>query len=350
MGSKIMMKHWMGLIAFLVIGQVQAARLNCVELKTTAERMVCNDGVLSKLDEELNAAYKAALQDKQRAVAIKQAQRQWLKERNACVDLTCVESAYKTRLQELPSPPASKQKPKPRFRVTEGKGWTVCESYVRFLNSLPESEPPPLCHLKLSPDLKEPDWEELDIRNHLELVYSIEKSHAEKLRVPSEYYPPVDNFDHWKSIVEQQISTGEASPRLRRVRLALVEGSPVETILAYEKDRNSCDKEVKKKGYAFYGSRTSLFIWNEQEQKIAEYMSRITFAGLPQELLLYQNKPFTAISGWGDIMSPDRTSIFGTILVRRFTNKTGDANPYANLPCCRIDFELTSEIFKRMIK
>ncbi|MGD9985108.1 MAG: lysozyme inhibitor LprI family protein [Porticoccaceae bacterium] len=336
------MKHWVGLIAFLLIGQVQAARPNCVELETTAERLVCIDGVLSKLDEELNAAYKAALQDKQKAATIKQAQQQWLNKRNACVDLACVESAYRTRLQELPSPPVSKQKPKPRFRVTEGKGWTVCESYVRFLNSLPQSEPPPLCHLKLSPDLKEPDWEELDIHSHLQLVYTLEK-----LTSPSEHDRPVDNFDHWKSIVEQQISTGEASPRLRRVRLALVEGGPVETILAYEPDRNSCDKEVKKNGYAFYGSRTSLFIWNERDHKIEEYMSQIAFGLSPRELLIFQGKPFTFWRWWGDVDGKTRY-VEGRIGVKYFTNKVG--SPYANLRRCQIGFELPSEITERMIK
>ena len=341
-----MMKHWIGLIAFLLIGQVQAARPNCVELKITAERIVCIDGVLSKLDEELNAAYKAALQDKTQADTIKQAQKQWLKERNACADRACLDRVYKKRLQELPSPPVSKQKPKPRFRVTEGKGWTVCESYVRFLNSLPQSEPPPLCHLKLSPDLKEPDWEELDIHSHLELVYSIEKRRAEKLRVPSDYYPPVDNFDHWKSIVEQQISTGEAAPRLRRVRLALVEGGPVETILAYEKDRNSCDKEVKKQGYTHVGSRTSLFIWNEQDQKIEEYISYIAFS-LPSELLVFQGKPFTFCPSWQGVDGKTR-NIEGRINVNYFTNKAGER--YANLRRCQIGFELPSEITERMIK
>lgn len=336
------MKHWVGLIAFLLIGQAQAARPNCVELKITAERIVCIDGVLSKLDEELNAAYKAALQDKTQADTIKQAQKQWLKERNACADRACLDRVYKKRLQELPSPPVSKQKPKPRFRVTEGKGWTVCESYVRFLNSLPQSEPPPLCHLKLSPDLTEPDWEELDIHSHLQLVYTLEK-----LTSPSQHDRPVDNFDHWKSIVEQQISTGEASPRLRRVRLALVEGGPVETILAYEPDRNSCDKEVKKNGYAFYGSRTSLFIWNERDHKIEEYMSQIAFGLLQQELLLFKGTPFTFWPSWGGVDGKTR-NIEGRILVNHFIATWGGG--HGNLRRCEIGFELPSEITERMIK
>ena len=290
-------------------------------------------------------------QDEGPVEAIRQAQKQWLKERNACTDAGCVKLAYTERLRELAAEPKTTvSKPdNPRFTVTQGKGWTVCESYAKYLNALPESEPLPLCHLKLSPDfpdLKEPDWEELDIAGHIELVYSLEK-----LTFPTDHNRPVDNFEHWQAVFEQQIKSGEASPRLRCVHLALINGGPVETILAYEPDRNACDKEVKKRGYANYGERTRLFLWDEQKKKIQEYGSRMAFfGGLPQQLLMFQGRPFTFLTFWGGRKSPGRDIISGEINVRHFTDKTDEATPYTTIPRCQIGYELTPRISKRIIK
>jgi uncharacterized protein len=330
---------------------VHAASFDCAKASTKVEKMICDNPEISMLDDELSASYKTALQDEQQAESIRQAQKQWLKERNRCADADCVKRVYVARLQALSLAPVksdSKPKQKPRFTVTQGKGWTICESYANFLNTLPESEALPLCHLKLSPDfpdLKEPDWEELDIPGHLELVYAMEK-----LTSPCRHDRPVDNFEHWKAVFEQQVRSGDAFPRLRRVRLALIDGGPVETILAYEPDRDSCDKAFKqyKGNYVGAWSRTSLFLWDEQGQKITEYRSHTTFF-LAQELLLFQGKPF-CFWPWGDGMSPDRTSFTGDIHVSYFKHIPGDATPYANLDCCRIGFELTPETFKRMIK
>lgn len=334
----------------LLASSANAASFDCAKAQSKVEYLICGNPEISKLDEKLNTAYKTALQDEKQADTVKQAQKQWMKVRNDCADAACVKHTYEARLHGMSSSPVksiSKPKPKPRFTVTQGKGWTVCESYARFLNTLPESEPLPLCHLKLSPDfpdLKEPDWEELDIQSHLELTYALEK-----LTSPSYHDRPVDNFNHWKTVFEQQVNTGEASPRLRRVRLALIDGGPVETILAYEPDRNSCDKAVKKYegAYAGAGSRTRLFIWDEKEQKIEEYTSHIAF-GIAYELLLFQGKPLLFWPWWGSI-SPARTSVSGYILVSHFI-ATGGGNPYGNLPRCQIGFELAPEIIERMMK
>lgn len=89
-------------VGWLVLGDTaQAASFDCAKAMTKVEKFVCDDAVLSKLDEDLNVVYKAALQDKQRAGTIKQTQKQWLKERNSCMDAACVEEAYEARLSAL---------------------------------------------------------------------------------------------------------------------------------------------------------------------------------------------------------------------------------------------------------
>ena len=322
----------------------QAASFDCAKAGTKIEKLICGDAELSKLDEELNAAYKAAVQDKTKADVVKQAQKQWMKERSGCADAACVKGAYEARLQSLASVSEKaivKQKMKPRFTVTEGKGWTVCESYVKFLNTLSETLPEeayPVCHLKLSsdfPDLKEPDWETLDIPSNLKLIYDIEK-----ILSPSRHDRPVDSFDHWKAVYEQQIRNGEASPRLRRTHLVLLDNAPVEIIFAYEAD--SCKKHIEK--YSDPDVHTHLFLWDRNEQKIQPYVSYIAFGGIAKELVLFQEKPLTFFIGW----EYPRNIVSGGMYVSYF-KKVG-SEPYASLPRCRIDFEMSRELYERVIK
>ena len=179
----------------------------------------------------------------------------------------------------------------------------------------------------------------MDIPPNLELVYGIEK-----ILSPSEHDRPVDSFGHWKTVYEQQIRNGEASPRLRRTHLALLDNAPVETILAYEPDRDACERKAKTKGYIFTATRTNLFLWSEQEQKIQPYISTMAFEGVPKELLLFQKKPLTFFIWLG--YPSDMVS--GEVYVSHF-KKVG-SEPYASLPRCRINFEMPRELYERVIK
>lgn len=89
----------------------QAASFDCGKAGTKLEKLICGDAELSKLDEELNAAYKAALQDQTQAEAIKQAQKQWLKKRNDCSDADCVKAAYQIRISKLTVAPSGVSTP-----------------------------------------------------------------------------------------------------------------------------------------------------------------------------------------------------------------------------------------------
>jgi hypothetical protein len=87
---------------------VQAASFDCAKAGTKIEKLICADAELSKLDEELNAAYKTVLQDEKRADSIRQAQKQWMKERNACSEAACVKRVYEVRLHGLLLPASAR--------------------------------------------------------------------------------------------------------------------------------------------------------------------------------------------------------------------------------------------------
>ena len=85
----------------MMASPAQAASFDCAKAATKVEKLICADAALSKLDEELNAAYKTALQDGKQAVTVKQAQKKWMKERNACSSSDCLVRAYQNHIGEL---------------------------------------------------------------------------------------------------------------------------------------------------------------------------------------------------------------------------------------------------------
>lgn len=113
-----------GLLALAL--PAQAASFDCAKASTKVEKLICSDDVLSKLDEELNAAYKTALQDEKQADSIKQAQKQWVKERNVCEDAGCLEMTYRSRIDEL-NPGHG------RFATLLAKDKPLCDAYKRYI-------------------------------------------------------------------------------------------------------------------------------------------------------------------------------------------------------------------------
>lgn len=89
-----------------------AASFDCAKAGTRIEHLICDNPEISRLDDELNTAYKAALKDQAQAEAIKQAQRRWVKGRSGCVDAACVKNSYAARLKSLntskPNPATNK--------------------------------------------------------------------------------------------------------------------------------------------------------------------------------------------------------------------------------------------------
>jgi len=235
-----------------------------------------------------------------------------------------------------------------RFTVVQGKGWSVCESYAHFLNRQAAIEPLPACHLKLSPEFKEPQWEELNISENLQTIYSMEYPPSIVSTNPDKPPPPLER---WRVDFEQQLKEGR-SPRLRRTRLVLVEGGPAETILAYEADRNECDKTVRRMGYSTWGDGVRLWLWDERKSKIDDYHTGMTFPTAPVRLVLFHDKPQMLLTAWGSVDIPPYTRVHvgGRIAVRQVFPVKGGGDPYGNRELCQIGFNLPPTVVERMTK
>lgn len=80
---------------------VLAASFDCAKAASRVEQFICGSPEISRLDDELAQAYRTALENPDREAAIRQEQRQWLRERNACTYSLCVKNAYEARLHAM---------------------------------------------------------------------------------------------------------------------------------------------------------------------------------------------------------------------------------------------------------
>lgn len=78
---------------------VQAASFDCIKARTKVERTICDATELSKLDEDLDIAYRS--ENASVSNQDKLDQLNWLKKRNQCSSYDCLKSLYHSRIAEL---------------------------------------------------------------------------------------------------------------------------------------------------------------------------------------------------------------------------------------------------------
>jgi uncharacterized protein len=95
--------RYVAAVAGLLCAQaVHAASFPCAQAKSAPEKLICSDGVLSALDEELNAVYKRQLDAVGDKDFLRKWQRNWLKSKVAyCADVACLREAFNERIAAL---------------------------------------------------------------------------------------------------------------------------------------------------------------------------------------------------------------------------------------------------------
>ncbi|MDO8466251.1 MAG: lysozyme inhibitor LprI family protein [Gallionella sp.] len=111
---------WITLSYLILLPSSQAASFDCAKAQTNVEKLICADAGLSKLDEELNTAYKTFLNiSGEHQDVIKNAQRFWLKIRDACSDAECLRQSYEKRLSMFKSDISAKAEIKSDSEICE---------------------------------------------------------------------------------------------------------------------------------------------------------------------------------------------------------------------------------------
>lgn len=171
---------------------VQAASFDCTKAGTNIEKMICADTEVSRLDEKLAQAYKAALGKAVDKESFKQKQRVWLKkQRNVCKTAACLAKVYPERIAELypnayPVSTAAASAAssdnvisisgasdkKKQFSIYKGQQYQLCRDYLELMNRS-ELNPKSSCGLKYTFDeqakkqgFRDIPWVEVDIKQH----------------------------------------------------------------------------------------------------------------------------------------------------------------------------------------
>lgn len=95
------------LLLSCVVTSANSASFDCRHAQGKVESMICADSDISKLDEQLNFAYTHILMMSRDDKTEKAMQRAWLRARNTCADLTCLQRMYTSRIAELQARSAS---------------------------------------------------------------------------------------------------------------------------------------------------------------------------------------------------------------------------------------------------
>jgi len=179
----------------------EAVSFDCAKAATKVEKLICADAALSKFDEKLNTAYKAALQDEKQADYIRQAQKQWLKGRNGCRDVDCLKASYQDRINELADASMLWEVPS-QLKIVKGKGVETCEIYQKNLDAL--GNPDLSCVRKISQEyegiIKLPEWRKLDLWENRNLWAQVEKMSAGGVNNPKRMESKNSAWDNQQEI------------------------------------------------------------------------------------------------------------------------------------------------------
>lgn len=319
-------------------GASHAASFDCAKATNKVETMICADAELSKLDEEMHSAYRRAQLNGQQADALLQQQKAWLQERNRCADVVCLKKAYKGRLQKLESTgavagsdgtpaPGSASSKKPLYGhcvdvqdphncgKQSGKGYSVCEDYLRYLNTLDKL---PVCEVVVPPGFQRPTWEEQDVMQHLDWAYQAETfSHLGTDEDFRKEYPDETTFI--KKFLEE-IRNDKIVPAMRTTKVTPIAGGEEITLLAYTRNRRACMDLLHKTLAAGFRSSGGIGgyvhsrIMDSPDRHLAEIPGAVASMSFPMELLLYRGRPYFvgkfvsgyALEGWDIVtFAPD---------------------------------------------
>ena len=253
---------------------------------------------------------------------------------------------------------ADKATPAPRYRIILGKGTSVCDAYLKHLNSFSREEPAMLCERKVNPSFSnftKPEWEEIDLWQHLDWVYEIDYLLNFPNHPSEEYYgytlegKKVLSFEDWRKDYESRTRDAGIKPRLYRASLPMefwleppINKPWPELItrprvwLAYDKGFDRCLDASSEESALVAGGLYNVFVLDESARKVDFQRFLVSWPGSVSsvDLLVYRGKTyFTHIVG----NSTNRRKI-GTLFIARPKPPLGPEKAYRFEDTCRIEF------------
>jgi uncharacterized protein YecT (DUF1311 family) len=120
-----LMKHVMCFfLGSLALVNANAASFDCAKARTSVEKMICADEGVSRLDDEMNNAYRHALSKKYSLEIVSEPQKEWLRDRNRCKNVQCLKDSYRQRISDLTE----------SYKLVMSKDTKLCESMMALYN------------------------------------------------------------------------------------------------------------------------------------------------------------------------------------------------------------------------
>lgn len=186
--------------------------------------------------------------------------------------------------------PSSKS---PSYKLREGKGYTVCEAYLKNLRAFRPDEPSPVCtprpHSTIK-QFKELSWDQMDVRANLKQIYEAEMTWGPLAGHP-ERHP---SFSDWRAEFESQLESGLIQPSLKRATIEFAKGKP-QKFVEYARNPRGCEAELAGQLYSKnVGHR--LFIVDESTGAFKQHADVSRNGG---EVLLFNNRPIVVTADRG---------------------------------------------------
>lgn len=267
-------------------GSAHAASFDCAKAQTRAEKLICSDAELSKLDDELAATFATALQTDGHASIIRLGQRRWLKERNGCAVAACIKDAYVERLAALSNHQTFGYAPSDEAQGTATPSIQVCQDFLENLKRL--GSPPMVCDRKFHPSMTQftwPKWTPVDAIKHRYLVEQIWQN---------EYGWAHD--EHLRTSFETRARSGEIALAVTQIP---IDGKPTTVLRFINGDKESpCEPK-------YWNSTYPLRQYFAVDPKLQKLDLGVTYKSvlngyfdyakeMRPDLFLHKGKPYTA--------------------------------------------------------
>jgi uncharacterized protein len=208
------------LIAVITVTSLFSASFDCKKAQTEVEKLICSNETLSQLDDELNVAYKNALDETNNIDVFRQKQRKWLINRNQCKNTNCIKYQYEQQLAYLRYN---------GFILIYSKNDNICNQFANLLNS----------------DIKQ--YNEINLSKHEEFNWvewkQIQKNEwyiDDKKYKRHDYNIFVDYFDINNDNNEEGVFLWESEPRFMLVDIVyttLKDGKNIEKLILSKERR-----------------------------------------------------------------------------------------------------------------
>lgn len=110
----------------------QAASFDCTKSTNKVEKLICSNSELAKLDEDMAKVYEEVRKKTPDEALLKRQQREWLKWRNRCQDIACLNERYRQRIVALNQ--ANVFKDEESYTLVMSKDDELCNHMLQLFN------------------------------------------------------------------------------------------------------------------------------------------------------------------------------------------------------------------------